>query len=134
MFVFYLWIYFFYCNFKKSYLNIIYIYMFIPYIYIVYMYIYIYIYIYIYTIYIYGINHRRIFRSSYRKTTWMGFKPMTTEFHWDALTDWAIRPWVQLALSQLCTALHFHLFVQCSHFISAIAFIVTFALSEISHR
>ena len=52
---------------------------------------------YIYT-YIYGIHHWRIFRSSYRKLAWVGFEPTTTEFRSDALTDWAIRPWVQLAL------------------------------------
>ena len=57
----------------------------------------IYIYIYIY-VYICGIHHWRIFRSSYRKLTWVGFEPTTTEFRSDALNDWAIRPWVQLAL------------------------------------
>ena len=46
----------------------------------------------------YGIHHWRIFRSSYRKLAWVGFEPTTTEFRSDALTDWAIRPWVQLTL------------------------------------
>ena len=46
----------------------------------------------------YGIHHCRIFRSSYRKLAWVGFEPTTTILRWDALTDWAIRPWVQLAL------------------------------------
>ena len=46
----------------------------------------------------YGIHHWRIFRSSYKKLAWMGFEPMSTEFRSDALTDWAIRLWVQFAL------------------------------------
>ena len=46
----------------------------------------------------YSIHHWRIFRSSYRKLAWVEFEPTTTEFLSDALTDWAIRPWVQLAL------------------------------------
>ena len=50
------------------------------------------------SIYIY---HWRILWSSYRKLAWVGFEPMTTEFRSDALTDWAIRPWVQLALRVL---------------------------------
>ena len=49
-------------------------------------------------IYIYGTHHWRILWSSYRKLAWVGFEPTTTEFRSDALTDWAIRPWVQLAL------------------------------------
>ena len=49
-------------------------------------------------LYIYDIHHWKIFRSSYRKLAWVGFEPKTTEFRSDALTDWAIRPWVQLAL------------------------------------
>ena len=36
--------------------------------------------------------------SSYRTLDWVAFEPMTTEFSSDALTDLAIRPWVQLAL------------------------------------
>ena len=72
----------------------------------------------------YGIHHWRILRSSYRKLAWVGFEPTTTEFRSDALTDWAIRPWVQLALrANFVQLLQFHLFVQCSHFISAIAFV-----------
>ena len=46
----------------------------------------------------YSIQHWRIFRSKYRKLAWVEFEPTTTEFLSDALTDWAIRPWVQLAL------------------------------------
>ena len=29
---------------------------------------------------------------------WVGFEPMTTDFHSDCLTDWAIMPWVQITL------------------------------------
>ena len=64
------------------------------------------------------------FWSSYRKLAWMGFEPTTTEFCSNALTNWAIRPWVQLAhRANFVQLLQFHLFVQCSHFIPAIAFI-----------
>ena len=66
----------------------------------------------------YGIQHWR----SYRKLVWVGFEPTTTEFRSDALTNLAIRPWVQLALrAKFVQLLQFHLFVQSSHFISAIA-------------
>ena len=72
----------------------------------------------------YGINHWRIFRSSYRKLALVGFEPTTTEFRLNALSDWAIRPWVQLALrANFVQLLQFHLLVQCSHFISVIAFV-----------
>ena len=47
-------------------------------------------------IYTYGIHHWRIPRSSYRKLAWVGFEPTTTEFCSEGLTDWAIKPWVQL--------------------------------------
>ena len=49
-------------------------------------------------IYYWWIHHWWILWSSYRKLVWVGFEPTTTEFRSDALTDWAIRPWVQLAL------------------------------------
>ena len=76
------------------------------------------------SLYIYGIHHWMIFRSSYRKLAWVGFESTTTEFRSDALTDWAIRSWVQLALiANFVQRLQFHLFVQCSHFISVIAFV-----------
>ena len=40
------------------------------------------------------------------------------------LTYWAIKPWVQLALrANFVQLLQFHLFVQCSRFISTIAFV-----------
>ena len=74
--------------------------------------------LYIY-IYIYGIHHWSIFRSSYRKLAWVGFEPTTTEFRSDALTGWPTRPWVRLALrANFVQLLQFHLFVQCSRFIS----------------
>ena len=68
-------------------------------------------------------HHWKIFRSSYRKLAWVGFKPTTTEFRSDPLTNWAIRPWVQLILrANLVQLLQFHFFVQCSHFILPIVF------------
>ena len=44
---------------------------------------------------IHGIDHWRIVWSSYRKLALVGFERTTTGFCSDALTDWAIRPWVQ---------------------------------------
>ena len=83
----------------------------------------VYIYIYIY-IYIFGICYWNIFRSSYRKLASVGFESTTTEFRSDAPTDWAIRPWVQLALrANFVQLLQFHLFVQCSLFMSVFAFV-----------
>ena len=97
----------------------IYIYNILIYIFVIYI-IYIYICIYI----IYGIHHWKILRSSYRKLTWVGFELTTTKFRLDALTDWAIRPWVQLALrAKFIQLLQFHLFVQCSRFILSFAFV-----------
>ena len=60
-------------------------------------YIYIYIYIHI-CMYIYGIHHWRILWSRYKKLIWVGFEPTTAEFRSEALADWAIMPWLQLAL------------------------------------
>ena len=75
-------------------------------------------------IHTYGIHHWRIFTSSDRKLARVWFEPTITEFRSDALTDWAIRPWIQLALrANFVQLLQFHLFVQCSRFISAIAFV-----------
>ena len=69
----------------------------------------------------YVIHHWRIFR---RKLAWVGFQPTTIEFCSDALTDWPIKPWVQLPFRpNFLQLLQFHLFVQCSHFISAIALV-----------
>ena len=52
--------------------------------------------------------------NSYRKLAWRGFEPTTT----DALTDWAVRPWVQLALrANFVQLLQFHrLFSVTFHF------------------
>ena len=51
----------------------------------------------------------RILGSSYRKLAWLGFEPTTTEFRSDALTDWGIRPWVQLVLkARFVQPLQFH--------------------------
>ena len=56
----------------------------------------------------YGIHQWIILWSSYRKLAWVGFEPMTTEFCLDALYNWAITPWVQLALrSNFKQLLHF---------------------------
>ena len=58
----------------------------------------------------YGIQLWRIFTSSYRKLSWVGFESTTSEFCSDALTDWHIRPWVQLALrANFVQLLLFHL-------------------------
>ena len=52
---------------------------------------------------------RMILRSSYRKLAWVEFEPKTIEFHSDALTNWAIRPWVQLAFrAYFVQLLQFH--------------------------
>ena len=70
----------------------------------------------------YGIHHWTILRSCYRKLAWVGFEPTTTEFHSDALTDWTIRSWVQLALrANFVQLLQFH-FCSVSDFILAILF------------
>ena len=55
------------------------------------------------------IHHRPILWSSYRKLTWAGFEPRTTKLRSDALTGWAIRQWVQLALrANFVQLLQFH--------------------------
>ena len=57
----------------------------------------------------YGIHHWLILWSSYGKLSWVGFEPTATEFRSDALTDWAIRPWVRLALrAKFVQLLQFH--------------------------
>ena len=63
---------------------------------------YIYIYMHIYILHIFSIHRGRILWSSYRKLVWVRFKPTTIEFRADALTDWAIGPWVQQTSFQLC--------------------------------
>ena len=66
----------------------------------------------------------RFFSSSYRKLAWVGFEPKTNEFRSDALTDWVIRPCVQLAFrTNFVQLLQFHLSAQCSHAISTIVFV-----------
>ena len=53
----------------------------------------------------------------------LGFGPTTTEFRPDALTDWAIRPWVQLTLwTKFVQLLQFHRLFSAD-LISAIAFV-----------
>ena len=65
----------------------------------------------------YFIHHWTIFRSSYRKLAWVGFEPTTTEFRSEALTDWAIRSWVQLVLrANFIQLLHFNLFALFVYF------------------
>ena len=49
-------------------------------------------------IHYWSIHHWRILWSSYRKLAWVRFEPTTTEFRSNTLTNWAIKPWVQLAL------------------------------------
>ena len=72
----------------------------------------------------YRIHHWRIFKSSYRKMTWVEFEPTTTEFRSEALTDWAIIPWVQLVLrANFVQLLQFHLFFQCWRCISVFGFV-----------
>ena len=65
---------------------------------------------------------------SYRKLAWVGF-----EFRSDALTDWAIWPWVQLALrANFVQLLQFHvLFSVHVPFLQLRLSFGTFALSEI---
>ena len=71
-----------------------------------------------------GIHHWRIFRSSYRNFAWVRFEPTTTEFRSDAVTNWAIRPWVQRVFrANIAQVIQFHLFVQFSHFIWTIVFV-----------
>ena len=55
----------------------------------------------------YSIHHWSIFRSSYRKLAWVEFEPTTNEFRSEPITDWAIRPWVQLALYIAPSSLYF---------------------------
>ena len=108
------YIYIYICIYRIYIYKHIYIYICIYRIYISYMYVYIYI-------YIYNIHHWRIIWSSSsgsRKLAWVGFEPMTTEFRSHLLTDWAITPWVQLALrTNFVQLLQFHrLFAVRVHF------------------
>ena len=58
-----------------------------------------YVYVYVY-MYIWYSHHWTFLRSSYKSRPWpeWGFEPTTTEFRWDALTDWNIKPCIQIAL------------------------------------
>ena len=89
----------------------------------------------IYMLYIYIImvfTTEEFFRSSYRKLARVGFEPTITEFRSDAQTDWAIKPWVQLALrANFVRLLQFHFFVQCSRFISVFAFVSQRSIAQV---
>ena len=77
----------------------------------------------------YGIHHCRILLSSYRKLAWLGFEPTTTEFCLDALTDWAIRPWVQLNLrANFVQLLQFNCLFNV---ICSMSFVIAFILQQI---
>ena len=95
------------------YIHCIYIYILYHYILYTYLYIYIcvyisihiYIYIYIYVcvcvcvcVYVYSIHHWGILSSSCRELAGVVLEPTTSEFHSEALTDWAVMQWIQLAL------------------------------------
>ena len=73
---------------------------------------------------IYVVHNRRTQRNSSRKFAWVGFEPRVAEFHSEALTDCAIRPWSQFIVrTKFAQLLQFHQFVLCSRFISVIAFV-----------
>ena len=96
------------------YISLIYIhciYIYIISLYIIYIFIYIYIcvyisiHIYIYMcvcvcvcVYVYSIHHWGILSSSCRELAGVVLEPTTSEFHSEALTDWAVMQWIQLAL------------------------------------
>ena len=84
----------------------------------------------------YGTHHWKIFRSSYRKLAWVGFELTTTELRPYALNNWAITPWVQLALrGQLWTATPISSFVQCQvSFRLLLSSVTTFIWIEIFLR
>ena len=71
-----------------------------------------------------GIHHWRIFWSSYRTLAWVRFEPATTEFRSDALTDWVIRPWVQLALrAKFVQLLQIHRLFRVTFYFSCFTFV-----------
>ena len=74
----------------------------------------------------YGIHHWRILWCNYRKLAWVEFEPTTTEFCSDTLTNWAIRPRVQLALRAI--------FVQLLQFHCLFSVDFTLAIAFISHQ
>ena len=59
----------------------------------------------------YGIHHRRVFRSSYRKLAWVGFEPTTTEFCWDTLNDWAIGSWVHIFIFIYIICIYIYIYI-----------------------
>ena len=67
---------------------------------------------------------------------WVGFEPTTTEFCWDALTDWAIRSWVQLALTtNFVQLLKNHLLFSVQNWFGLLSSsVTTFILILIFHR
>ena len=72
----------------------------------------------------YGIHHWRSFRSSYIELTCVVVEPTATKFRLDALTNWTLRPLVQLThTSNFVQLLQFHLFVHCSRFILVFPFV-----------
>ena len=72
----------------------------------------------------YGIHHWRSFRSSYIELTFVVVEPTATKFRLDALTNWTLRPLVQLThTSNFVQLLQFHLFVHCSRFILVFPFV-----------
>ena len=73
----------------------------------------------------FGIHQWTTLKSTYRKLSWVGFEPTTTEFYSDALTNWAIMSWAQVALRANFLQLSDFSIVFCLvlDFISAIAFI-----------
>ena len=111
------------------------IYIYILYIYITILYKYIYIYIIYIHIYVH-IHHWQILCNSYRKLAWVGFEPATTELRSDALTDWAIRAWVELTLrAKFVQLLQFHRFFSVTfHFDCLALSVATFILIEVSCR
>ena len=57
----------------------------------------------------YNIYHQEFPRSSYRKLSWVGFDPATTEFHSGTLTNWTIWLWLQHApTAKLVELVQFH--------------------------
>ena len=75
------------------------------------------------------------FKWLYRKLAWMELESTTIEFCSDALTKWAIRPWVQLALrANFVQLLQFHrLFSVTLHFSYCLS-VATFTLTKIFWR
>ena len=88
-------------------------------------------------IYIYIMQYiYRVVESSSRKLAWLGFEPATTEFHSEALTDWAIRPWAQLTFrANFVQLLQFHcLFSTTFHIGCLSSSVVIFILIEVFCR